>query len=68
MAKTLENRLKEMRLLKGLTQMELAEQSGVSRTTIVEIETGKKIVVTNITLENLAKALGLKVTDIFFRD
>ena len=64
----MENRLKEMRLLKGLTQMELAEQSGVSRTTIVEIETGKKIVVTNITLENLAKALGLKVTDIFFRD
>ncbi len=64
----MKNRLKEMRELIGMSQEELTRKSGVSRTTISEIETGKKIVVTNITLEKIAKALNLKITDIFFRD
>lgn len=62
------NRLKELRELKGLSQEELARTSTVSRTTISDIETEKKIVVTNITLEKIATALGFKITDIFFRD
>lgn len=62
------NKLKEIRLLKGMTQEELSIKSGVSRTTIVDIESGKKAVVTNLTLEKLAKALDFKVVDIFFRD
>ena len=62
----MKNRLKEMRELIGMSQEELTRKSGVSRTTISEIETGKKIVVTNITLEKIAKALNLKITDIFF--
>ena len=64
----MKNRLKEMRELIGMSQEELTRKSGFSRTTISEIETGKKIVVTNITLEKIAKALNLKITDIFFRD
>lgn len=64
----MKNRLKEMRELVGVSQEELAKKSGISRTTISEIETNKKMVVTNITLERLANALNLKITDIFFRD
>ena len=64
----MKNRLKEMRELKGLSQEKLAKEADISRTTISDIETEKKVVVTNITLEKIAKALDLKVTDIFFRD
>ncbi len=64
----MKNRLKEMRELKGLSQEELAKEAEISRTTISEIETEKKVVVTNITLEKIANALGMKVTDIFFRE
>ena len=64
----LKNRLKELRQLKNLTQEQLSDKSRVSRTTISDLEVGKKIVVTNVTLEKLASALELKVTDIFFRD
>lgn len=64
----MKNRLKEMRELKGFSQEKLAKEADISRTTISDIETEKKVVVTNITLEKIAKALDLKVTDIFFRD
>ena len=37
----LKNRLKEIRLEKGLSQAELAETVGVSRNTISSIETGQ---------------------------
>lgn len=60
------NKLKEIREDQGISQEELAEKSKVSRTTISELETGKKEVTTNITLEKIANALGLKVSDIFF--
>ena len=56
----MKNRLKELRECRGMSQEELAEKSGVSRTTISEEVT------TNITLERIAKALGEKVSNIFF--
>ena len=62
----MKNKLKEIREEQFISQEELAEKSGVSRTTISELETEKKEVTTNITLEKLAKALGKKVSDIFF--
>lgn len=62
----MKNRLKEARENKGISQEELSEKSGVSRTTISELETEKKEVTTNITLEKIAKALGEKVSNIFF--
>lgn len=62
----MKNRLKELRECRGMSQEELAEKSGVSRTTISELETEKKEVTTNITLERIARALGEKVSNIFF--
>ena len=54
-------RLREFRRRAGLTQVGLAERSGVSRTTIASIETGQR---DNMTLEHalrLAHALGITV-------
>lgn len=62
----MKNRLREIREEKGISQEELSEKSGVSRTTISELETEKKEVTTNITLEKIANALGEKVSNIFF--
>lgn len=62
----MKNRLKEFREKKGLSQEQLAEISGISRTTISDLENEKKQVTTNVTLEKLANALGKKVTSIFF--
>ena len=38
----MKNRLREVREEKGISQEELSEKSGVSRTTISELETEKK--------------------------
>ena len=64
----MKNRLKEEREAQGLSQEELSKKSTVSRTIISELETGKTDVITNITLEKLAKALNKKITDIFFKE
>lgn len=64
----MKNLLKEIREEQGLSQEELAKKSKVSRTTISELETEKTEVITNITLEKIANALGKKITDIFFKD
>ena len=64
----MKNRLKEERENKGLSQEELAKKALVSRTTISDIETETKTVVTNKTLEKISSALGLKITDIFFTE
>lgn len=62
----MKNRLREAREEKGISQEEISEKSGISRTTISELETEKKEVTTNITLEKIATALGEKVSNIFF--
>ena len=64
----LKNRVKEERELQGLSQEQLSNKSEVSRTIISELENGKTDVITNVTLEKIAKALNKKVTDIFFTD
>lgn len=63
----MENKLKEVRKSKGLTQEELAKKSGVSRGTIVALEnkTGKVVTKTS-TLFKLASVLHCTVNDIFF--
>lgn len=60
--------LKETREKQHMSQEELANKSKVSRTIISELENNKTDVITNVTLEKLSKALGKKVTDIFFKD
>lgn len=64
----MKNRLKEIREKQGLSQEELSRKSNVSRTIISELENGKTDVITNVTLEKIAKALNKKVVDVFFID
>lgn len=61
-----ENNLKTFRLKQKMTQDELAEKSGVSRTTIVAIERGDAKVTKTDTLIKLAAALNSSVKEIFF--
>lgn len=60
------NKLKEYRLKRKMTQAELAEKSGVSRTTIVHLERGSAKVTKTDTLMKLATALNAGVKEIFF--
>lgn len=64
----MKNILKEIREKQGLSQEELSRKSNVSRTIISELENGKTDVITNVTLEKIAKALNKRVVDIFFID
>lgn len=64
----MKNLVKETREKLGMSQEELSIKSTVSRTIISELENEKTNVITNITLEKIANALGKKVTDIFFTD
>jgi putative transcriptional regulator len=60
----LENRLKEIRTARELTQADLAEMVGVSRKTINTVENGVFVPSTTLAL-SLAAALRLRVEDIF---
>lgn len=60
------NKVKYYREKQGMTQEELATESTVSRTIISDLENNKKTVITNITMQKIADALGKKVTTIFF--
>lgn len=59
-------KIKEAREKTGMSQQELSEKSGVSRTIVSGLETGKITVTTTDTLKKIASALNLKVRDIFF--
>lgn len=63
----LHNRLKETRLLKGLTQESLADSVGVTRQTIIAVEKGKFVPSVKLALE-LASALGASLEDVFWLD
>ena len=60
------NKLKEAREAYGMTQEELSEKSGISRTTISGIENNQDKVTSTKTLLALAKALNTTVDRIFF--
>ena len=61
-------RIKEAREKAGLSQSDLAEKAGVSRSIINGLETGRASVTTTTTLAKIAKAIGVSVDDIFFAD
>ncbi len=61
----LQNRLKEVRLEKNLSQSQLAEMVGVSRNTISSIETGQFNPTAKLALI-LCIALDKKFEDLFF--
>ena len=60
------NKLREFRELKGMSQTKLSEISGVSRPTIIKIESGVPMELKTSTLVKLADALDARVPDIFF--
>ncbi len=57
--------IKTYRLKRGMTQEELAEKSGISRQTIITLESNKKANVTVGVLRRIATALGVPVSAFF---
>lgn len=57
--------IKIYRLKRGMTQEELAEKSGISRQTIITLESNKKANVTVGVLRRIATALGVPVSAFF---
>lgn len=62
------NKLREYRESIGMTQVELAKKSKVSRVTISQLEQGVERNTTTKTLLRIAKALDTPVEYIFFSD
>lgn len=58
---------KEIREGKRLTQNELAEKSGVSRSIICGLETGRTKTTTTKTLFKIAEVLNVSINDLFSR-
>ncbi|HZX46672.1 MAG TPA: helix-turn-helix transcriptional regulator [Clostridia bacterium] len=60
----MKNRVRELREAKGLTQEQLAKKMGVSRQTIISIETGRYNP-SLILAHGLAREFGKHIEDIF---
>jgi len=63
----LHNRLRELRLRQGLTQVSLANTVGVTRQTIISVEKGKFVPSVKLALR-LADTLGTPLEDVFWLD
>lgn len=61
----MKTKIREKREELGLTQEELAVNSGVARRVISELEVGKREVITSETMIKIAKALHSDVKSIF---
>jgi transcriptional regulator with XRE-family HTH domain len=57
-------KIREKRLEKGWTQLELAEKSGVPQTTISQIESGNRRYPTHENIKKIAKALEIKIEEL----
>lgn len=64
MSSFLGENIKKYRLNSGLSIKELSEKSGVSSSTISQIETGKRKSLRSESLEKVAKALNLNVNEL----
>lgn len=64
----MQNKVKEYREKKKLTQEELAKEAEVSRNTISSLETKINANVTYEVMQKIAKALNEKVSTIFFEE
>jgi transcriptional regulator with XRE-family HTH domain len=56
-------RLRKLRIAKGLSQVEMAHQFGIDRGHLSEIETGKKNVCLSL-LEDLADGFGITISEL----
>lgn len=61
-------KIKEIREKKRISQTELAKLSGVSRQTIISLESKDNVDTTVKTLNSIATALGVSVKSLFFTD
>ncbi len=61
----METKIREYREKEDMTQEELSEKSGISRTTISNLENGKLESTTNTIMLKIAEALNCKIQDIF---
>ena len=61
-------RIRQIRDNKRISQEELAKLAGVSRPTISALETNPDAITTTQTLQKIAIALGVKVSDFFTDD
>ena len=61
-------KIAEFRKKMGMTQEQLAKQSGVSRQTIISLETNAEYNVKSSTLLKIASALHTTVHDLFLSD
>ncbi len=62
---TLRNRVRDLRLQRGLTQEALGRLAGVTRQTIIAVEKGRYVPSVRLALE-LASALGARLEDVFW--
>ena len=62
----MKNTIKKERENLGMTQAEIAKKSGVARTIVSGLESGRIKVTTTDTIEKIACALNKKTTDVFF--
>jgi XRE family transcriptional regulator, master regulator for biofilm formation len=58
------DKIKRMRIKRGLTQMQLSQLSGLSQAYINELENGRKSNPSIIVLDKLAAALQVQISDI----
>ena len=58
-------KIREIRESKGMSQAELCEKSGITRTTIWKLELGEDEVTTSKTLLKIAEALEVPVGELF---
>lgn len=61
----IKNRLKAFREEKGMSQEELSEKTGLSRTTISKIENNEEAVVSTKTIAKLAEVFDVAPSEIF---
>ena len=60
----MEYKIKEYRKKSGVSQQQLSEKAGVSRTIISGLESGRIQKTTTDTIQKIAKALGIEVSKI----
>lgn len=59
------NKVREIRISLGMSQHELAEKAGISRTIVWQLETGKKKSINSATMLKISKVLNKPIEDIF---
>lgn len=61
----MKNKLKEMREAHGMSQAELAEKTGLSRTTISKIENNEEVNINTLTIVKICEVFDVQPSEIF---